>query len=228
VDLRIPERLRRYLGGGGGEFGRRPRESSFRADEFAAKDARARDDANGNGGGQVMENALVNLDVTAPAATLALGLMFLKTNDAAAAAHVAVPSTHYALDHARPDFVLLRVVAKSLIMWDSIDPHEAWVEAQLPEILRLKKTSSRASPDAFEFQGEDDDGGHGGPTGAAVDREALAQAHVHALAGACMALGLRFAGTADAVAANTLTTYALTFLRCVLSHTGPHTTPSAW
>ena len=228
VDLRIPERLRRYLGGGGGEFGRRPRESSFRADEFAAKDARARDDANGNGGGQVMENALVNLDVTAPAATLALGLMFLKTNDAAAAAHVAVPSTHYALDHARPDFVLLRVVAKSLIMWDSIDPHEAWVEAQLPEILRLKKTSSRASPDAIEFQGEDDDGGHGGPTGAAVDREALAQAHVHALAGACMTLGLRFAGTADAVAANTLTTYALTFLRCVLSHTGPHTTPSAW
>ena len=36
------------------------------------------------------------------------------------------------------------------------------------------------------------------------DREALAQAHVHALAGACMALGLRFAGTADASARDAL------------------------
>jgi hypothetical protein len=36
---------------------------------------------------------MINLDVTAPGATLALGLMFLKTNDAAAASRLTVPST---------------------------------------------------------------------------------------------------------------------------------------
>jgi hypothetical protein len=76
----------------------------------------------GNGSGQIMEGSVVNLDVTAPGATLALGLMFLRTNDAGVAAHVRVPNTHFALDHARPDFILLRVVAHSLIMWDDIQP----------------------------------------------------------------------------------------------------------
>ena len=55
----------------------------------------------------VLEGDESNLAVTAPGATLALALMFLKTNDAAAAAAFAVPSTAYALDLMRPDQVLL-------------------------------------------------------------------------------------------------------------------------
>ena len=38
-----------------------------------------------------------------------------------------------------------------------------------------------------------------------TDWEALALAHVNVLTGACMALGVRFAGTADAAAYETLT-----------------------
>ena len=53
----------------------------------------------------VLEGDEPNLAVTAPGATLALALMFLKTNDAAAAAAFAVPSTAYALDLMRPDQV---------------------------------------------------------------------------------------------------------------------------
>ena len=37
--------------------------------------------------------SVVNLDVTAPGSTLALGLMFLRTNDAGVAAHIRVPNT---------------------------------------------------------------------------------------------------------------------------------------
>ncbi len=53
----------------------------------------------------VLEGDEPNLAVTSPGATLALALMFLKTNDAAAAAAFAVPSTAYALDLMRPDQV---------------------------------------------------------------------------------------------------------------------------
>lgn len=35
-----------------------------------------------------------------------------------------VPDTAYALDHMRPDMVLLMVLGKSLILWDTIEPTE--------------------------------------------------------------------------------------------------------
>ena len=53
----------------------------------------------------VLEGDEPNPAVTAPGATLALALMFLKTNDAAVANVFAVPSTAYALDLMRPDQV---------------------------------------------------------------------------------------------------------------------------
>ena len=52
-----------------------------------------------------MEGDVINLVVTSPAATLALALMFLKTNDAAIAASFFVPDSAYALDLVRPDQV---------------------------------------------------------------------------------------------------------------------------
>lgn len=79
----------------------------------------------------------MNMDVTSPAATLALALMYLKTNDAAIAAAFFVPDTHFALDYVKPEFVLLRVLARGLVLWDSVQPTEEWVQAQLPELFKV-------------------------------------------------------------------------------------------
>ena len=68
----------------------------------------------------VLEGSLVNLEVTSPAATLALALMYLKTNDASAAAVLALPETAFELDFVRPFYVLLRILARALIMWDTV------------------------------------------------------------------------------------------------------------
>ena len=86
----------------------------------------------------VLEGNLVNLDVTSPAATLALGLMFLRTNDAAIAAAFTLPDTHFALDYVRPDFVMLRVLAKSLVMQDSVQASKAWVQNQMPPLIKAR------------------------------------------------------------------------------------------
>lgn len=75
--------------------------------------------------------------MTSPASTLALGLMFLKTNHAPTAACFTVPSTRYALDLVRPDFIMLRVLAKNLVMWDSVQPTGAWLSSQLPDIIKV-------------------------------------------------------------------------------------------
>ena len=45
-----------------------------------------------------------------------------------------------------------------------------------------------------------------------VDAEAAAQAHINALAGACLALGIKYAGTCHAAARDLLHNYVLYFL----------------
>lgn len=47
------------------------------------------------------------------------------------AARLALPDTHFLLDYVRPDLLLLRVVARSLVMWDSVEGSGAWVAAQV-------------------------------------------------------------------------------------------------
>ena len=108
-------------------------ESEYQTEDDIMMNGRAGGGTGAGGGGSmsngyVLEGNVVNVDLSAPGAMLALGLMYLKTNDEDAAEHLCVPSTRYELDHTQPDFVLLRVVAKSLILWDSVRPTRKWVE----------------------------------------------------------------------------------------------------
>ena len=80
---------------------------------------------------------MLNLDMTSPAATIALALMFLRTNDASIAAALYPPATAFALDFARPDFIMLRVLARNLVLWDELVPTPAWMSAQLPDIIKV-------------------------------------------------------------------------------------------
>ena len=55
------------------------------------------------------------------------------------------------------------------------------------------------------------------------DGEAVAQAHVNAVAGACLAMGMRFAGTGDAQAKATLLDYVTTYLKHKMQAPDPFT-----
>ena len=39
------------------------------------------------------------------------------------------------MDNTRPDFLMLRVLAAKLIMFDSIEPSSAWLHASVPAVL---------------------------------------------------------------------------------------------
>jgi hypothetical protein len=52
-----------------------------------------------------------------------------------AASLVALPETLFELNGVRPDFLFLRVVSKSLILWDEISPSIDWIESQMPDIV---------------------------------------------------------------------------------------------
>jgi len=136
-DLRLEERLHRYVVGG-------PEDPETKSKREAADRAAAGIGAGGAAGPSpdqekcscIYEGENINTDVTAPGATLCLGLMYLKTRNKSVSSRLALPDTHFLLDCVRPDLLLLRVVARSMILWDDIEPTSLWIEDQIPVIIR--------------------------------------------------------------------------------------------
>ena len=112
------------------------------------------------------------LDKATAAATVAIALLFMKTNDEVLARKVDIPDTIHQFDYVRPDIFLLRTVTRHLIMWDDIQPTTRWMKKQLPLVYqhKYKLTTIRilSSEDMPLF---------------------------NIVAGLCLSIGLRFAGS---------------------------------
>ncbi|XP_012289018.1 anaphase-promoting complex subunit 1 [Orussus abietinus] len=143
---------------------------------------------------QIREGDSINIDVTSPGATIALGLMYFNTGNRAVADWMRAPDTQFLLDFVRPDLLLLRILARSLILWGEIEPTKTWVSSHVPEIV-YKYRFQKPTPEITQN----------------VDLETMNQAYCNVIAGACMALGLKYAGTANKNAFKTLYNYAQMF-----------------
>lgn len=130
------------------------------------------------------------LDRATAGATVALAIMFLKSNDASVAEKIDIPDTLVQFDYVRPDIFLLRSLAKQLIMWDSIKPSYEWIKKSLPRPYKRKyrlKSSHSLTTDDMPF--------------------------FNIIAGLCFAIGLRFAGSASLEARDLLVSYLDQFMR---------------
>lgn len=130
---------------------------------------------------------MTDVNITSSAATMGLGLMYLKTERQDVADMLEIPDTARRLDYVRSDLLLLRTLAKSLIMWDTVQSSKAWVESHVPTFIQtaLERSSKTGKPIDGDFD--------------------IARWNV--VAGACFGLGLKFAGTAAAEAHGTLIHY---------------------
>ncbi|CEG81099.1 hypothetical protein RMATCC62417_15338 [Rhizopus microsporus] len=146
---------------------------------------------------------LMNLDITSPGATIALGLMYLKTENKRVADHVDILETRPYLNYVRPDFLLIRVVAKNLIMWSTIMPTDTWIESQLPDFI--------VHPSAEEQEQH-----------VKLDEEVSKQAMYNIICGSCLCLGLRYAGSKNKEALGVLLSRLDSFMKL---STLPDTTP---
>ena len=135
-----------------------------------------------------------------------------------------IPNTITVLEYIRPDLLLLRVVARSLIMWDEVDPTEDWIESQIPTVIRESYASIGSAPNITSIAGivsmdihDDNDGRESSKESnsnefgerneifdESLDKQAVRQIYAHLVAGACFSLGLRFAGSGDPSAASTV------------------------
>ncbi|KAF3656076.1 hypothetical protein FXO38_00579 [Capsicum annuum] len=123
--------------------------------------------------GQIMDGTAINVDVTAPGATIAIALMFLKTESKLVHSRLSVPQTHFDLHYVRPDFIMLRVIARNLIMWSRVHASEEWIQSQIPEVIQ---NGVKGLGDTMSDPDE-------------INVDAFVQAYVHIVVGACISLG---------------------------------------
>ncbi|XP_049533596.1 anaphase-promoting complex subunit 1 [Anopheles darlingi] len=189
-ERRIPEMLYNFMNGGTRipVFG--PQKEKYKLSSF-----------------QIREGGAVNVDVTAPGAILALGLMFHRTGDTTVAGWLRQK-------HVRPDMLLLRSLASHLIMWDKIEPTTAWVHAQMPNAINDTVASIKSFYRAQKTLPLRWDAPHRWDSASQCDwpnlpttqseAEFVCQAHCNSLCAGLVAIGLRYAGTADQQATDTV------------------------
>jgi len=142
--------------------------------------------------------------------------------DKSVASRLSLPDTSFLLNYVRPDLLLLRVVARSLILWDEVEPSANWIENQVPFVVKesygmLSKTAADAlGRGSISSLGDvepmiDKDAGEDYSTTKArmsvdshVDRQYIRQAYSFIIAGGCFSIGLRYAGTGNKAAATTI------------------------
>lgn len=164
----------------------------------------------------VLEGDEINTDITAPAAVFALGLMYLKSDDAFIASQLALPDTLVLLDQVRPDIQLLRICCHGLVQWTNIEPTEEYLHSQMPAVVRSRLLSasgvkgergSLASPvfltSAISSHSETE----------VEELISLRQTYLHVASGAALSIALKYAGSAHAAATALLRRLLATFMK---------------
>ncbi len=135
----------------------------------------------------VLEGENVNIHITAPGAIMALAIIHMQTDNETVARRLEIPCTFYALEHAKPFHILLKIVARNLIMWSQIECSTEWLYRQVPPLVK----------DIFESSVKAVQTKYGGTLIAEeeIDYSAIALCYISIVAGAALALGLRYAGS---------------------------------
>ncbi|TCD69009.1 Anaphase-promoting complex subunit 1 [Steccherinum ochraceum] len=116
-----------------------------------------------------------DVTLTSPAASMALALMYLKTERQDVADILTLPDTVVALDRIQPNMLLLRSMARALIMWNAIAPKKEWLDSMIPDAI------NKAMEERFK--------------GVSVE-DSFELAYYNIVPGCLFALGLKYAGTA--------------------------------
>ena len=204
-DLKIEDRLHLLISGG-----KRPPQSNLFPFHEGNQDPSAKSS-------KVMEGDVINVDVTAPAATVAIALIYMRSNNQKILRRLAIPTTAVELDGIRPDHLIFRGLAQCIVRWeDGIVPSKEWIEDQVPQALRVllpKMTSASGLPGQ-----NDEHNDYQGPYGASrrhlhsLNHSTVFTLYIHLITGYCTGMGIVYAGTFNQKAKETLLHY-LSFMQ---------------
>ncbi|KAF2968195.1 hypothetical protein GQX73_g5397 [Xylaria multiplex] len=132
------------------------------------------------------------LDRSSAAAVVAIALIYMKSEDHIVARKIDVPDATLQFDYIRPDILLLRTVAKHLILWSEMEPTNEWIRKNLPRRYHYRVQTQTTQ--SFDH----------------ASRGPLNSTHLPfltILAALCFSLSLRFAGSSNLVVRDLLLSY---------------------
>jgi anaphase-promoting complex subunit 1 len=184
-DLRVESRLLQFI-----EGAKRPAESTlFPSPPTTDVSSRS---------SRMLTGTEINTNVTAPGATIALGLIFVRSNNAEILNRLAIPATSAALEAMWSDLLFYRATACCLVKWDTVVPSAEWIQAQLPDVIVKavfpQDALAKAAKDPKLLYQQ----------GRRLDTRTALNHYLCAVSGYCFGIGLVFAGTSDATAKKTL------------------------
>lgn len=124
------------------------------------------------------------LDKSCGGALLALTFMFLRTENRNVAEKLDIPKTRQLIDYLRPDLLMLRCLAKNMIMWESIGQTTDWIEDQIPSCV-----SEMFDLDHIDY----------------LDSESLP--YLNIIGGELLSMAIRFASTGSVTVKQTMLEY---------------------
>ena len=146
--------------------------------------------------------------------------MYYCFSNVSIAASLQLPDTHFLLDYIRPDLLSLRVISRSLILWNDIQPTSSWIDSQIPIIVKQSITLMKDAAVRVMKMGNADvmsdptepERGNNMNKISDFEPQAIRQANAYIIAGACFSLGLKYAGSANRFAAAAIIERTLWFL----------------
>ncbi|CAI5758887.1 unnamed protein product [Candida verbasci] len=117
-------------------------------------------------------------------AIIAIGLIYLRTENKTIADKLKIPNNEQLLDYIRPDLLFLRCLCKNVIMWSEINCTIQWVENQIPKFLNDR------------YKNIED---------VSLDSDQLG--YLNILGGICMSIAIKYASTHNTIARDTLLHY---------------------
>eukprot|EP00761_Pharyngomonas_kirbyi_P009570 gb/GECH01009587.1/.p1 GENE.gb/GECH01009587.1/~~gb/GECH01009587.1/.p1 ORF type:complete len:1896 (+),score=464.93 gb/GECH01009587.1/:1-5688(+) len=177
ADLDLDEKLQRFMTGG-----KKPKETAL----FNRTGTSTR----------ILEGDEVNVHVTGPGATIALGFMYIQSNNVSVASRLKLPDTKFSLENIRTNTIIMRTICYNLVMWNSITCSEEWIRHQIPKAVM--KVYRELDPSFHDIDQENLDIEDTDET----TLLALRSIYANILAGCCLSLGLKYAGTGSIQAVN--------------------------
>lgn len=84
----------------------------------------------------IREGDFINTQLVAPSALMALTFIYMKSESQQVANKITVPTFFYEIENCNPNHILLKVLAKNMIMWSKINATEKFITDQIPPLIK--------------------------------------------------------------------------------------------
>jgi hypothetical protein len=139
----------------------------------------------------IKEGDFVNTQLVAPSALMALAFIYMKSENAQVASKISIPTFFYEVENCNPNHIVLKILAKNLILWSKITATDRFISDQIPPLVKMivesriediyDKCYSTFNVDEIDFSG-------------------ITLIYYNIIAGCSLSLAMKYAGSGDSKA----------------------------